>query len=103
MKTTFRKLLITSVLATAAVGTAFNAQAMTPEEAEVMAENFMQTAQAYVQSAVGSSGNVFVSMRGDVAILVGYVDTADIRIKAEAAALKDSSVNSVENYITNKE
>ena len=99
LKTTLRTILVSSILATAVGIASVNAQSAMPDDMMEMTEKFMKSAQAYVQSAVGGSGNVLVSMKGDVAYLVGYVETQDVKVKAENAALKDSSVNSVKNHI----
>ncbi|MFK7862440.1 MAG: BON domain-containing protein [Granulosicoccus sp.] len=64
-----------------------------------MADQFMQTAQAFVQSAVGGGGNVRVFIKGDEATLIGYVDSRATKEKAERAALRDVRVSSVNNRI----
>ncbi|MFK7891407.1 MAG: hypothetical protein AB8B63_11380 [Granulosicoccus sp.] len=63
------------------------------------AKKFMQTAQAFVQSAVGGSGNVFVSIDGDTATLIGVVESITDKKRAEMAALMDMRVSSVNNRI----
>lgn len=81
-----------------AVSASNNKPDMSGDDIE-MADRFMQTAQAFVQSAVGGAGNVQVILEGDQAILIGYVDSIATRQKAEQAALKDQRVDSVNNRI----
>lgn len=56
---------------------------------------------ALVQSAVGSDGQVSVSVSGDgVATLSGYVHSSNTRYMAETAVLKGEGVRGVINLIS---
>jgi len=99
MKTALRTILASSVIAIAATVSSVHAEGSAPAEDMEMAKNFMQTAQAYVQSAVGGEGNILVSLDGDVATLIGFADNALIKQKAEQAALKDERVTAVRNHV----
>lgn len=53
-----------------------------------------------VQSAIGSSGQVSVSVRNGVATLTGYTDNQSIARRAQAAAANHDNVDTVINLIT---
>ncbi|MFK7993124.1 MAG: BON domain-containing protein [Granulosicoccus sp.] len=99
MKPTFSSIITSSILVACLGMSTANAQSSASAEDVKMANEFMQTAQAFVQSAVGGDGNVRVILQGDTATLIGYVNTKVTKRLAEKAALKDSRVNKVHNRI----
>ncbi|MFK8083028.1 MAG: BON domain-containing protein [Granulosicoccus sp.] len=99
MKKKFLAMSIASVWVAGCAAPAANHLSALSGDDKEMADHFMQTAQAFVQSAVGGGGNVRVIINDDVAILIGYVDSRVTKEKAERAALRDNRVNSVSNRI----
>lgn len=97
MKNILRTVALTAMIATTTAWT--SAHAETPAKDMEMATQFMATAQAFVQSAIGADGNVQVTVNGDTATLIGFVNNLSTKSKAERAALKDPRVTEVRNHI----